>query len=305
MTAVQRIPAGKKARAVPGIPSAVTLIRYRFFLFAGLLPYLLGAAWAYAQLGLFDAVNFWIGFGGIVLAVVGVEAFNEYFDSLLGTDRVFDPTQRPSAKRVVFWVGIAAFSGALAVGVALTFRAGWPVLAFALLGGAAAVFYEAPPLRWSFHGLGEIVIGLAYGPGMMLGSLYLHAGGLSWRATLAALVPSLPITALAIANAIPDFHQDRLVGKRNLVVRLGRKRAVWLYLALAAASPLIATIGAASGIFPAACAAALLALVPLAAGARHALRAYRTPRTFFPAIRAMIASYLMVVALFATGLFFA
>ena len=36
--------------------------------------------------------------------------------------------------------------------------------------------------------------------------------------------------ALAVVNAIPDFHQDRLVGKRNLVVRLGRRRAVWLYL---------------------------------------------------------------------------
>ena len=41
--------------------------------------------------------------------------------------------------------------------------------------------------------------------------------------------------ALAVVNAIPDFHQDRLVGKRNLVVRLGRRRAVFLYLALPAA----------------------------------------------------------------------
>jgi 1,4-dihydroxy-2-naphthoate octaprenyltransferase len=53
--------------------------------------------------------------------------------------------------------------------------------------------------------------------------------------TLASFVPGLLIMALAVVNAIPDFHQDRLVGKRNLVVRLGRHRAVRLYLALAAA----------------------------------------------------------------------
>jgi len=30
------------------------MVRYRFFLYAGLLPYLLGAAWAYARGGNFD-----------------------------------------------------------------------------------------------------------------------------------------------------------------------------------------------------------------------------------------------------------
>ena len=66
--------------------------------------------------------------------------------------------------------------------------------------------------------------------------------------------------ALAVVNAIPDFHQDRLVGKRNLVVRLGRRRAVWLYLALAGAGLLAAAGGAAAGEFPKPCLAALLAL---------------------------------------------
>src|SRR6185295_404271 len=57
----------------------LSLVRYRFFLYAGLLPYLLGAAWAYAVEGAFDAPAFWCGLAGVVLSVVGVEAFNEYF----------------------------------------------------------------------------------------------------------------------------------------------------------------------------------------------------------------------------------
>ena len=71
------------------------MVRYRFFLYAGLLPYLLGAAWAYAVAGAFDAPVFWSGLAGVVLAVIGVEAFNEYFDSRMGTDRVFNPDDLP------------------------------------------------------------------------------------------------------------------------------------------------------------------------------------------------------------------
>ena len=150
------------ARSLPHRLLAVcSMVRYRFFLYAGLLPYLLGAAWAWAVAGAFDPPVFWSGLAGVVLAVVGVEAFNEYFDSRMGTDRVFTPDDLPPMSDGVLWLGVAAFACAFAVGVYLTVRGGWPILAFALLGGAAAIFYEAPPIRWSYRGLGELVIALS------------------------------------------------------------------------------------------------------------------------------------------------
>ena len=279
-----------------------SLVRYRFFLYAGLLPYLLGAAWAHAIAGAFDAALFWSGLGGVVLAVVGVESFNEYFDSQMGTDRVFNPDDLPPMSGWVLWLGIAAFAGALAVGIYLTYRGGWPILAFAVLGGLAAIFYVAPPIRWAYRGLGETVIALSYGPWMVLGSLYLHTGSLSWGALWASLVPGFIIMALAVVNAIPDYHQDRLVGKRNLVVRLGRKRGVWLYLALAAAGLAVAAIGVAAGVFPVACLAVLLATPLLVQSARVGVRTYELPRQFVPAIRAVVGCYLLAVALFGLGL---
>jgi len=279
-----------------------SLVRYRFFLYAGLLPYLLGAAWAYAIEGVFDAAVFWSGLGGVVLAVVGVESFNEYFDSRMGTDRVFNPEDLPPMSGSVLWLGIAAFGGALAVGIYLTWRGGWPILAFALLGGLAAIFYVAPPIRWAYRGLGEAVIALSYGPWMVLGSLYLHTRAFSWGALWASLVPGLLIMALAVVNAIPDYHQDRLVGKRNLVVRLGRKRGVLLYVALAAAGLAVSATGVAAGVFPVACLAALLAVPLLVQSARVGVRTYESPRQFVPAIRAVVTCYLAAVALFSVGL---
>jgi 1,4-dihydroxy-2-naphthoate polyprenyltransferase len=280
----------------------IAMVRYRFFLYAGLLPYLLGAAWAYAVAGSFDVAIFWSGLGGVVLAVIGVEAFNEYFDARMGTDRVFNPKDLPPISDAVFWLGVAAFAGALAVGIYLTARGGWPIFLFALLGGTAAIFYEAPPIRWSYRGLGELVIALSYGPWMVLGSLYLHARTVSWAAFCASLVPGFLIMSLAVVNAIPDFHQDRLVGKRNLVVRVGRERAVWLYLTLAAAGLCVAIAGVVTGMFPVACFAALLSFPWLVASARRAIRTYTTPRLFVPAIRSIVGCYLVAVTLFTGGI---
>jgi len=277
------------------------LVRYRFFLYAGLLPYLLGAAWAYAIAGAFDPSAFWSAFGGVVLSVIGVEAFNEYFDARMGTDRVFNPEDIPPVARAVFWIGSAAFAGALAVGVYLTILVGWPILAFALLGGAAAIYYEAPPIRWSYRGLGELVIALSYGPWMVLGSLYLHTRSLSWGAFAASLVPACLIMALAVVNAIPDFHQDRLVGKRNLVVRFGRENAVRLYLALAIAALVIVVAGVFTGLFPWGTFAAVLALPFVILSARTSTRHFNAPRHFLPAMRFMVIAYMVATGAFTAG----
>jgi len=294
-------PAGTLGAPVRQVLAVLRLVRYRFFLYAGLLPYLLGAAWAWSVDGRFATTAFWSGLAGVVLAVVGVEAFNEYFDAREGTDRVFNPADLPTIPVTVFWIGTVAFAGALAVGIHLTLHGGWPILAFALLGGAAAIFYEAPPIRWSYRGLGEAVIALAYGPWMVLGSVYLHTGTLSAAAAGASLVPGLLIMALAVVNAIPDYQQDRLVGKRNLVVRLGRRRAVALYLGLSAAALAVVVVGVALRAFPVGCLAALLAAPLLVASARRARDTFEQPRRFIPAIRSIVACYVVAVGLFGVG----
>jgi 1,4-dihydroxy-2-naphthoate polyprenyltransferase len=299
------VPVGHFARgpsSVHRLLSVLSMVRYRFFLYAGLLPYGLGAAWAYATTGRFDAPIFWGGLGGVVLAVIGVEAFNEYFDSRMGTDRVFNAEDLPPMSSWVLILGTAAFAGALAVGIYLAVRGGWPILLFALLGGLAAIFYVAPPIRWAYRGLGELVIALSYGPWMVLGSVYLYTGRVSWGALWASLVPGFLIMALAVVNAIPDFHQDRLVGKRNLVVRLGRRRAVWLYVALASAGLAVVPVGVFASVFPPACLAALFALPLLVSSARSALHTFETPRLFVPAIRSIVACYGVAVTLFTAGL---
>ena len=261
---------GARSLCVAAPAARLRLVRYRFFLYAGLLPYLLGAAWAYAIAGAFDATIF----------LERPRRRRARGRRRRGVQRVLRlahghrPRLQPGRPAADVGRGALARHRRLrrrARGRRLPHRrGGWPILAFALLGGAAAIFYVAPPIRWAYRGLGELVIALSYGPWMVLGSLYLHTARLSWPALAASLVPGCLIMALAVVNAIPDFHQDRLVGKRNLVVRLGRRRAVWLYLALSAAGLLVVPIGVVAGIFPWPCLAALLALPLLVESGRVA-----------------------------------
>lgn len=290
------VPHGPKDRSA--INKAASLVRYRFFLYAGLLPYLLGAAWAYGMERNFRPAVFWLGFLGIFLSVVGVESFNEYFDARMGTDRVFNPSDGETIPEWMLWTGVAAFAAAAMIGFWLAVAGGWPIALYTILGGTAAVFYVGPPIRWVYRGLGELVIGLSYGPWMTLGSLQLHTRRFSGGALLASLVPGLLIMSLAVVNNIPDFYQDRLVGKRNLVVRLGRKKGVYLYLGLAAAGLLTPLIGGITGVFPKTAVAAALAGAPFWAASARAASNWDTPRKFIPAVRSVVLCYAVATAVF-------
>ncbi|PCI40295.1 MAG: hypothetical protein COB53_01465 [Elusimicrobia bacterium] len=279
-----------------------SVVRYRFFLYAGLLPYLLGAAWAFAMEETFHANIFWTGFFGIFLSVVGVEAFNEYFDSRMGTDRVFNPEEEDPIPDWVLWLGIAAFAAAASMGLYLAKDGGWPIIMYTLLGGMAAVFYVGPPIRWVYRGLGELMIALSYGPWMTLGSLHLQTHEFSTGALLASLVPGFLIMGLAVVNAIPDFYQDRLVGKRNICVRVGRKNAVWVYLGFGALGLFTPVAGAALGYFPLTTLAALAAVPLLILSGKEAVNTYDTPRAFIPAVRYIVVCYIVGTTAFTGGL---
>lgn len=253
------------------IKAAAGGLRYRFFLVAGVFPYLLGSAVAYRARGTLDWWPLSVGLVGILAVSLGIEGMNEYFDSKLGGDRVFSSTGRTGAR----WhlpLGLLGFSLALLAALYLTHLRGWPILFMAALGAAAALSYLTPPVHLSYRGLGETVIAGAYGPGLTLGAFYLQTGRLSPAPALASLLPALLIFALALANEVPDYYGDRLVGKRNLIVRIGRRGAARLYAIVLALCFGLIVAGLLAGVFPPLLWLCLL-LVPLAV--RNAILAAR------------------------------
>ena len=199
-----------------------TLVRYRFLLFAGLLPYVLGAAIAFYSDGQFSLLLFFIGLISLLFVLIGVEAFNEFFDWRMGTDRVFQLNPKPVTNST-FFIGIAAFFVALIGAIFLTLESGVMVIILSFIGFFAAFSYLGPPLKLAYRGSGEIVIALSYGPFMMLGSYYIQTQRMDFTPLFVSIIPALLLFGISILNEVPDYLQDRLVGKRNICVRVGQK----------------------------------------------------------------------------------
>lgn len=276
------------------IISLIKLVRYRFFIFAGLLPYLLGATVAYRSTKAFDPFYFLVGFLGVIFILITVETFNEYFDSKMGSDRVFSNSQL-KVSGYVLCIGLICLFFAFAIGWYLTMARGWLIIIFAVLGFLTACFYVAPPVRWAYRGFGEIIIAISYGPLLILGSYYLQTKKIDSAPIIASIIPGLLIFSLAILNEMPDYYQDRLVGKKNIVVRLGRNRSIKI-LSL---SWICAFVLLGAGIWwkkiPHMSFVAFLMLPLVLNSIRIAKENIEKPEVFISAIRMSVITYIVVV----------
>jgi 1,4-dihydroxy-2-naphthoate polyprenyltransferase len=259
------------------------------FLTAIIVPILVGAGWvAYTTQGQpFPSLAFWLAlFAGIGMHIAA-NTFNDYFDWKAGTDKVnnnyFLPYSGGSrsielgliSERALFRVALISLLVSAALGVALAFISGPLVLLFGGLGAFSSYFYTAPPLRLAARrGLGELTVGLNFGPLATAGTVYALTGQVSLTDFLIGVPIGLLTTAILWINQFPDEAADRQTGKINLVVVLGTRRARWGYLLLVAAAFGLVLYWLVSGLLPIGVALAFVSL-PLAIYAlRIAFREY-------------------------------
>lgn len=94
------------------------------------------------------------------------------------------------------------------------------------------------------------MVGLNFGPLMVLGAYYVQTQQLSWLPVLAGLPLGFLIAAVLYINEFPDYNADKKVGKKTWVVRLGRQRAVWGFAVIMAAVYISLLIGVLAGKLP-------------------------------------------------------
>lgn len=288
------------------------------FLTATLVPVLIGAAWVAAN-GLaspFPWLLFILTLIGACALHVAANTFNDYFDWTSGTDKVnadyFQPYSGGSrsmelgliSERGMLAVGLAALAVASAMGLAVMALIARPALIlFGAAGAFSAYFYTAPPLRLAARkGLGELFIGLNFGPLITAGTVMALTGRVAWQDFVIGLPVGLLTTAILWINQFPDEEADRVSGKHNLVVVLGRERARWGYVALMAASFGIGVAGVALGVFPVG-ALAMLFAAPLALSASRTLFRHYADRELVSANAATINLQLLAGLLMAAGIF--
>jgi 1,4-dihydroxy-2-naphthoate octaprenyltransferase len=136
---------------------------------------------------------------------------------------------------------------------------------------------------------------------MTLGAYYVQTQMLSFEPIIAAIPVSLLIAAVLYINEFPDYAADKAVGKRTLVVRLGRDKAAYGYAVIvsgAYASILLSVLFGISPIY------ALLALIPLPLAIetiRHASKFHSESLKLVPANAMTITLHLVTSLLVSIG----
>ena len=219
---------------------------------ASTIPILIGAAiaWSFGnQTKPLSVLWFVLAVLGVFIVEIAKNALNEVVDYQSGVDPGVDEQHRTpfsgGKKSIVqgrlnitqcLYIAIICFLVAAVIGCFLTFFVELQIFWVGLAGFVLAVIYSMPPFKLCYRGLGEFAVGIAFGPVIVMGIYVLIEGRFDWLPFLASLPIAFMIINVLWINQYPDYEVDKAHDKKNWVVRLGKKRAVWIYALLFALS---------------------------------------------------------------------
>ncbi len=211
----------------------------------GIFPLLLGASLGYSRSGTFNVLDTLLALLSVVLIMLSTYWSGEVYDyevdklsasmernRFSGGTQVLQTTN--VSRKTVFKASLVSLALAGMLGIYFLLKYGMLLFALGVVGAFMGFFYTTPPFRWAYRGIGEVFIAIAYGWLPVAVGYYINS--LSWNIKdilIFGTPVALSIFLVILINEFPDYPADREVGKRNLVVRLGRESASWLYVSVA------------------------------------------------------------------------
>ena len=219
------------------------------FLSATWIPIIASLVWGINQgLITMDWNTFIFIFLGGSFLHLAANTYNDYFDWTSGTDQINNDyfLQLSGGSRAIelglisekqlfrLATSFLALSGIMGIAIMTTLGDNkFELFYYGLAGAFSAYFYTGYPLRLvARKGIGELLIGLNYGPLMTMGTVFAMTGIHNWDAFLFGIPLGILTTAILWINQFPDRASDEIAGKHHLVVVLGLERASWGYLIL-------------------------------------------------------------------------
>lgn len=184
---------------------------------------------------------------GVLLLETAQNASAEVFDHDSGADPAVAETDRTpfsggrraivdgllTRRQTVRFARILYALG-VAVGLAIVWWREPGVLWLGLVGVVLAYGSHASPLELSYRGMGELAAAIAYGPLIVGGTVLVQRGDIPAETGWIAVPLGLLAGAFVWINGFPDADADEAVGKRTMVVRLGKRRAALGFAAIVA-----------------------------------------------------------------------
>jgi 1,4-dihydroxy-2-naphthoate octaprenyltransferase len=199
-----------------------------------------GLAWEYG----YKIPWGWVACGAVALLFIEVakHCFNDVCDYISGTDRFVedkDVTPFSGGKKVItegilsiketVVMGVVAMSIAAILGILICLFKEPAVLVFGIVGIFISIEYSAKPFQFVYHGLGELCILIVYGPMIVMASYVLVTGHWATMPFLFSVVSGIHAMSLLWINEFPDHDADKKADKKHLVVRMGKKRSVYMF----------------------------------------------------------------------------
>ncbi|MCI5646434.1 MAG: 1,4-dihydroxy-2-naphthoate octaprenyltransferase [Bacteroidales bacterium] len=199
---------------------------------AALIPVVLASALAASQ-GKFSLTPAVLCVLFATFMQIAANFINDLFDFLKNTDR--DDRLGPERACQQGWItpramrwGIAAtLAVACACGLCLLPYGGWMLVG---IGAACVVFAFLYTTLLSYCGFGDVLVWVFFGFVPVAGTYYVEAGSFCREVWLLSAACGLLIDTLLVLNNYRDREQDRLSGKRTLVVALGERFGSLFYL---------------------------------------------------------------------------
>ncbi len=270
------------------------------FLQATFVPVILGGVIAFQFAHVFNPATFLLTLLGASLIQIATNMFNDYFDFKSGNDLQVRHQNPFAGGGRVLTAGLVKPSthilvattclvlGSL-IGFYFIFALSLPYLfLLGLIGVVFSYVYVGPPFRLAYRGVGELIVGISFGPVMTLGAYYVQAHSFAIEPLLASIPVGLLIAAVLWINEFPDMEADSAVGKKTLVLRLGYARSIGVYVGMVVTAYVLIIVYAllevfSPGITSLTSLIALLSL-PFAVKAIRILRAnYKDPHAIIPA----------------------
>lgn len=144
---------------------------------------------------------------------------------------------------VVAFLGFAALMGATAL-LAQWLINGWQaamgILIYAFLGLFVGVNYSGKPLELGYHGLGELVIGLMFGPLCMLGvQAALTGNPFSYPMLCMSIAIGCMVTNIVYVHSVMEVNADAELNKMTFARLLRNKAAMITFIAIFAILPFL------------------------------------------------------------------
>ncbi|MDR2207985.1 MAG: prenyltransferase [Azoarcus sp.] len=235
---------------------------------------------------------------GVIVGNMSANLFDDYFDYKAHHAHYRNTLNREGfrariGKCVYLTSGKATVGQLLGVSLALmavTFLIGGIVFYFrgvlilyiAAIATVLIFFYSGPPLRLSYHGLGEVVIGVVFGPLNMIGTYYAACGTIDQTLVFISIPVGLLVMNIIYVHSMLDVVADKKTGKHTLAVFLDRPPAMLAVLFFILFFPfLIIAYGIWNGSLSVSHVALILAL-PMAGGLFHMMAVfYKNPEQKF------------------------